>query len=156
MSTSSLQVRQKNGTRGMGRGKRVKKGGERRRDKKRNGKGNAIDFSYSFLRLHREDIETLFQLLKAFLNRHITSFLFLKSYLENTVAKDYTIEHRRAVFFKFVEIFSQPDYPQDLKAKVHCMPLIVSTTQFHGFVVSDIAADNDSYVYNIIRRGAVR
>ena len=70
------------------------------------------------LRHHKEDIETLFQLLKVFLYRHITSFPFLKSYLENDVARDYTIEQKRAVFFKFVEVFSLVDYPQELKAKV--------------------------------------
>ena len=83
------------------------------------------------LRLHREDIETLFQLLKAFLYRHITSFPFLKLYLENTVAKDYTIEQKRALFFKFVEIFSQQEYTQELKAKVcvFCMWFIVLLTK---------------------------
>ena len=32
--------------------------------------------------------------------------------------QNYTIEQKRAVFFKFVDVFSMPDYPQDLKAKV--------------------------------------
>lgn len=60
----------------------------------------------------------LFYLLKAFMFRHVTSFPFLKSYLDNEVAKQYTIEQKRNIFFKFVDIFSQPDYSQELKAKV--------------------------------------
>ncbi len=89
-----------------------------------------VDIPLPPLRLHRDDIDMLFQLLKAFLYRHITSFPFLKSYIENAVAKDYTIEEKRAVFFKFVEVFSQPDYSQELKAKVHPPCHIVYTVYF--------------------------
>lgn len=80
----------------------------------------------SFIRYHKDDIETLFYLLKAFTFRHITSFPFLKSYLENEVAKKYSIELKRTVFFKFVDIFLLPDYPQELKAKV--MPPVIYWT----------------------------
>lgn len=81
---------------------------------------NSPLFSLSLFvyRYHKDDIETLFYLLKVFMFRHVTSFPFLKSYLENEVAKQYTIEQKRAVFFKFVEIFLLPDYLQELKAKV--------------------------------------
>lgn len=81
---------------------------------------NSPLFSLSLFvyRYHKDDIETLFYLLKVFMFRHVTSFPFLKSYLENDVAKQYTIEQKRAVFFKFVEIFLLPDYLQELKAKV--------------------------------------
>ena len=72
----------------------------------------------SLSRCHKDDIETLFYLLKVFMFRHVTSFPFLKSYLENDVAKQYSIEQKRSVFFKFVEIFSQNEYSQELKAKV--------------------------------------
>ncbi|XP_019851030.1 PREDICTED: transformation/transcription domain-associated protein [Amphimedon queenslandica] len=71
-----------------------------------------------YCKYHKDDIETLFYLLKVFMFRHVTSFPFLKSYLENEVAKQYTIEQKRAVFFKFVEIFSLSDYLQELKAKI--------------------------------------
>ena len=36
---------------------------------------------------HREDVETLFQLLRVYLTRHVTSYHFLTSYLENEVAQ---------------------------------------------------------------------
>lgn len=36
---------------------------------------------------HREDVGTLFQLLRVFTARHLTSYHFLATYLENDVAK---------------------------------------------------------------------
>ena len=42
----------------------------------------------------------------------------LYSYLESTVAGSYTIAQRRAVFFKFVEVFGSSEYTQEHKAKV--------------------------------------
>ena len=65
-----------------------------------------------------DDVLTLFQLLRVYNHRHINSFHFLTSFLENDVAKGYTIAQKRKVFFSFVEIFSLPEHPQELKAKV--------------------------------------
>ena len=48
----------------------------------------------------------------------MNSYHGLLSYLESTVACNYTIEQKRSVFFKFVEVFGRHDYPQELKAKV--------------------------------------
>ena len=67
---------------------------------------------------HRGDVHTLFQLLRVYMTRHLSSFHFLTSYLENEVAKDYSIQEKRTIFFHFVEVFNSPVYPQDLKAKV--------------------------------------
>ena len=67
---------------------------------------------------HHEDIDTLFQLLRVYMTRHLTSYHFLTSYIENDVTKGYSIEQKRAVFFKLVEVFGNQDYPQELKAKV--------------------------------------
>ena len=63
-------------------------------------------------------METLFLLLRAFLERHISTNHLLYSYLENTVANTYTIAQKRTIFFKFVEVFGRPDYSQEHKAKV--------------------------------------
>ena len=68
---------------------------------------------------HRDDVHTLFQLLRVYTTRHISSFHFLTSYLENEVAKEYSIPEKRAIFFHFVEVFNSTAYPQDLKAKVN-------------------------------------
>ena len=65
-----------------------------------------------------DDVHTLFQLLRVYFHRHINSFHFLTSYLETDVAKGYTIPQKRKVFFTFVEVFSNADYPQELKAKI--------------------------------------
>ena len=70
-------------------------------------------------RHHPEDVETLFLLLRAFLERHLSTNHSLYSYLESTVAGTYAIPQRRAVFFKFVEIFGSSEYSQEHKAKVH-------------------------------------
>ena len=67
---------------------------------------------------HHEDVLTLFQLLRVYMTRHISSFHFLTSYLENDVAKEYSIQKKRNIFFHFVEVFNNQSYPQDLKAKV--------------------------------------
>ena len=67
---------------------------------------------------HRDDVHTLFQLLRVYTTRHISSFHFLTSYLENEVAKEYSISEKRAIFFHFVEAFNNTSYLQDLKAKV--------------------------------------
>jgi transformation/transcription domain-associated protein len=67
---------------------------------------------------HRDDVQTLFQLLRVYTARHISSFHFLTTYLENEVAKEYGIAEKRAIFFHFVEVFNSTSYPQDLKAKV--------------------------------------
>ena len=72
---------------------------------------------------HRDDVHTLFQLLRVYMTRHISSFYFLTSYLENEVAKEYSIAEKRAIFFHFVEVFNSTSYPQDLKAKVRTIAL---------------------------------
>ena len=67
---------------------------------------------------HHDDVTTLFQLLRVFTTRHVKSFYFLTSYLETDVAKLYSIAEKRAVFFKFVELFGDTEFPQELKGKV--------------------------------------
>ncbi|XP_064401908.1 transformation/transcription domain-associated protein-like isoform X2 [Halichondria panicea] len=67
---------------------------------------------------HHDDVTTLFQLLRVFTTRHVKSFHFLTSYLENDVAKLYPIAEKRVVFFKFVELFTDTEFPQELKGKI--------------------------------------
>jgi len=64
------------------------------------------------------ETEVLFQLLKVYTVRSIPSFHFLKNFLVNEVCKSYTVEQKRAVFFKFVECFQDQSFHQDLKAMV--------------------------------------
>ena len=64
------------------------------------------------------DIDLLFQLLRAFCERFIPDFQFLRDFLENTVTQDYTVEWKRIAFFRFVEHFPTNNMSQELKAKV--------------------------------------
>uniref|UniRef100_A0AAR5Q8F1 FAT domain-containing protein n=1 Tax=Dendroctonus ponderosae TaxID=77166 RepID=A0AAR5Q8F1_DENPD len=70
------------------------------------------------------DVDLLFQLLRALIERSIPNYQFLKDFLENTVAKNYTVEWKRAAFFRFVELFSSTEMSQELKAKVLQLILI--------------------------------
>ncbi|XP_066149283.1 transcription-associated protein 1 isoform X2 [Euwallacea fornicatus] len=71
-----------------------------------------------------DDIDLLFQLLRALLERFIPNFQFLKDFLDNTVAQDYTIEWKRTAFFRFVEIFPSNHWSPELKAKIVQLILI--------------------------------
>ncbi|XP_054724829.1 transformation/transcription domain-associated protein-like [Uloborus diversus] len=72
----------------------------------------------NFVKHHPNEIELLFQLLRAFTGRFIHDFEFLRDFLENTVANNYTVDWKRMAFFKFVELFCDANFPQDLKAKI--------------------------------------
>ncbi|XP_065666832.1 transformation/transcription domain-associated protein isoform X3 [Hydra vulgaris] len=63
------------------------------------------------------DIDVLFQLLKVYTIISLSSFHFLKRFLEN-ICKSYTVEKKRNVFFKFVECFLNQSFPQTLKAMI--------------------------------------
>ncbi|XP_015602005.1 transformation/transcription domain-associated protein [Cephus cinctus] len=67
---------------------------------------------------HPNDIDLLFQLLRATCDRFIPDFQFLRDFLENTVAQEYTVEWKRSAFFRFVEHFPTNNMSQELKAKV--------------------------------------
>ncbi|KAJ0181684.1 hypothetical protein K1T71_002406 [Dendrolimus kikuchii] len=73
---------------------------------------------------HPNNIDLLFQLLRALCDRFIPDFQFLRDFLENTVAQNYTVEWKRSAFFRFVEHFSSDAMSQELKAKVLQMILI--------------------------------
>lgn len=49
---------------------------------------------------------------------------FLRDFLENTVAQNYTVEWKRQAFFRFVDLFPTTAMSQDLKAKVIQLILI--------------------------------
>ncbi|KAL4715075.1 hypothetical protein ACJJTC_012122 [Scirpophaga incertulas] len=73
---------------------------------------------------HPSNIDLLFQMLRALCDRFVPDFQFLRDFLENTVAQNYTVEWKRSAFFRFVEHFSSDAMSQDLKAKVLQMILI--------------------------------
>ncbi|XP_072179557.1 transformation/transcription domain-associated protein-like [Diadema setosum] len=66
---------------------------------------------------HPSNVELLFQLLRVFSNRYLPNFQFLRTFLEEKVAQGYTFEQKRHIFFKFVELFHDKVFPQELKAK---------------------------------------
>lgn len=66
---------------------------------------------------HPTDIDLLFQLLRATVDRFIPEFQFLRDFLENTVAQNYTVEWKRTAFFRFVEIFPTNEMSQ-VRSKV--------------------------------------
>lgn len=45
-------------------------------------------------------------------------YLFLFPYFYPLFHQGYTVEQKRIVFFKFVELFHDQNFPQELKAKV--------------------------------------
>ncbi|GAB6032800.1 hypothetical protein CHUAL_012003 [Chamberlinius hualienensis] len=67
---------------------------------------------------HPAEIELLFQLLRPLNARFIPDFQFLKDFLEKSVADLFTIDWKRLAFFKFVDVFHDQSFPQDLKAKI--------------------------------------
>ena len=72
---------------------------------------------------HTDDVDLLFLLLKALCERFVPDFQFLRDFLANTVAQNYTVEWKRKTFFHFVENFHNQGLSQELKAKVSCIIL---------------------------------
>ncbi|GLH10296.1 Transcription-associated protein 1, partial [Gryllus bimaculatus] len=73
---------------------------------------------------HPNDIDLLFQLLRALCDCFIPDFQFLRDFLENTVSQNYTVEWKRTAFFRFIEHFQSTNMSQDLKAKILQLILI--------------------------------
>ncbi|XP_051789631.1 transformation/transcription domain-associated protein isoform X2 [Erpetoichthys calabaricus] len=71
----------------------------------------------SYCKRNYSEIELLFQLLRAFTGRFLCNMTFLKDYMEEEIPKNYSIAHKRALFFRFVE-FNDPNFGDELKAKV--------------------------------------
>ncbi|KAK6165821.1 hypothetical protein SNE40_022660 [Patella caerulea] len=80
----------------------------------------------SYFKHHPTEIELLFNILRCFTNRYIPQFQFVKDFLDQTVANQYTVDWKRSAFFKFVQIFHLQTWPQDLKAKILQLILIPS------------------------------
>lgn len=72
---------------------------------------------------HSDDIDLLFQLLRALCLRLIPDFQFLRDFLQETVCH-FTIDWKRKAFFYFVENFHLNVWSQDLKAKILTVVLI--------------------------------
>ncbi|MBN3303926.1 TRRAP protein, partial [Amia calva] len=71
----------------------------------------------SYCKRNFSEIELLFQLLRAFTGRFLCNMTFLKEYMEEEIPKNYSIVHKRALFFRFVD-FNDPHFSDELKAKV--------------------------------------
>jgi len=71
-----------------------------------------------YFRHQPNDIDLLFQLLRATCDRFLPDFQFLRDFLENTVAQEYTVEWKRSAFFRFVEHFPTNNMSQELKANI--------------------------------------
>lgn len=87
-----------------------------------------------FTRRNYSEIELLFQLLRAFTGRFLCNMTFLKEYMEEEIPKNYSIAHKRALFFRFVE-FNDPQFNDELKAKVRhllvtCKDAVIGRTFF--------------------------
>ncbi|XP_017462467.1 PREDICTED: transcription-associated protein 1 [Rhagoletis zephyria] len=70
------------------------------------------------------DIDLLFQLLRALCLHFIPDFHFLREFLQNTVAQSYTVHWKRKAFFHFVDKFNGTALSEDLKAKIITAVLI--------------------------------
>lgn len=68
------------------------------------------------------NIELLFKLLIVFHQKSPSQFEFFRLYLHEHVAKDYSIQIKREIFFTFVKIFTDPNsnaiYTQKLKSSI--------------------------------------
>ncbi|XP_066519282.1 transformation/transcription domain-associated protein isoform X1 [Hoplias malabaricus] len=71
----------------------------------------------SYCKRNYSEIELLFQLLRAFTGRFLCNMTFLKEYMEEEIPKNYSINNKRGLFFRFVE-FNDPHFNDELKAKV--------------------------------------
>ena len=69
-------------------------------------------------RYNPDDVELLFHLLRVFTSAHCMSFHFLTQFLETQIARDYSIEQKRVVFFQFVTFYHDAAFPHELKALV--------------------------------------
>ncbi|XP_046866072.1 transcription-associated protein 1 [Drosophila willistoni] len=70
------------------------------------------------------DIDLLFQLLRALCSHFIPEVYFLRDFLQNTVAQSYTVNWKRNAFFHFVENFNNNTISEELKAKIITAVLI--------------------------------
>lgn len=109
---------------------------------------------------HTDDIDLLFLMLRALCLRFIPDFQvsftirylcfifrlmyllfffssnqFLRDFLANTVAQNYTVEWKRKVFFHFVENFAKPNLTQELKAKVNADEKIICEIKINHFFI---------------------
>ncbi|KAG1661730.1 Transformation/transcription domain-associated protein [Nymphon striatum] len=82
----------------------------------------------NFFKNHPKEIDLLFELLRALSGKFVCNFHFLRSFFERTVAQNYTIEWKRLAFFKFVEVFHNQTFPQELKGYILQYILIPSFT----------------------------
>ncbi|XP_023171663.2 transcription-associated protein 1 [Drosophila hydei] len=64
------------------------------------------------------DIDLLFQLLRALCLHFIPDVYFLRDFLQNTVAQSFTVNWKRNAFFHFVENFNNNTFTEVLKAKI--------------------------------------
>ncbi|XP_071454988.1 transformation/transcription domain-associated protein [Hetaerina americana] len=83
---------------------------------------------------HPTEIDLLFQLLRALCDRFIPDFQFLRDFLENTVAASYTVEWKRAAFFRFVEAFQHD----------HSVPSTENTTNGNSGAAAPASPHNSS------------
>lgn len=75
---------------------------------------------------HTDDINLLFQLLRALCLRFIPDFQFLRDFLQNVIAQSYTVSWKRQAFFYFVDNFNNTSIGLELKAKILTAVLIPS------------------------------
>ncbi|GFN80649.1 transformation/transcription domain-associated protein [Plakobranchus ocellatus] len=85
----------------------------------------------NYFKYHTDDVEILFHVLRCFINRFIPQFQFVQDFLDTTVAKSYGAEWKRKAFFKFVTVFHDQSWSQELKAKI--LQYILIPCFYHSF-----------------------
>uniref|UniRef100_UPI00358FE8D5 transformation/transcription domain-associated protein-like isoform X3 n=1 Tax=Myxine glutinosa TaxID=7769 RepID=UPI00358FE8D5 len=71
----------------------------------------------NYCKHHYGEMELLFQLLRGLTSPFLCHLACLKDYLEEELPRQYSVQHKRTLFFKFVEIFHDSSFPEELKAK---------------------------------------
>ena len=64
------------------------------------------------------DISLLYELVRLFTGRYIADFHFLTTFLEDVVAKTYSVQWKRKAFFEMVQLFRQDSTSQAFKVNV--------------------------------------
>lgn len=112
----------------------------------------------NFFKNHPKEIDLLFQLLRALSGHFVCNFHFLRSFLDQTVAQNYTIEWKRLAFFKFVDAFHNKAFPQVsyvfANIYLHIVLFSIFLTGFFLFVSGieriHFAIHFDSFIYHCI------
>nr|CAG8553245.1 5905_t:CDS:10 [Entrophospora candida] len=81
-----------------------------------------------YLKEKPEDIDLLFEFVSIFSNKNIIDYTFLKRFYHEEVAKKYPVTQKQAILKKFLDTFSDPNIPPNIKTlslKIIITPMLL-------------------------------